>query len=74
MGFPGESVVKNLPAVLETRVRSVGQEDSLEAGMATHSGFLPRELRGQRSLAGGSPWGHTELDRTDMTKQQQASY
>ena len=58
----------------ETGVRSLGQEEPLEEGMATHSSFLPRELHGQRSLAGGSPWGHTELDRTDMTKQQQASY
>ena len=26
--------------------------------------FLPRKSRGQRSLAGHSPWGHKELDRT----------
>ena len=32
--------VKNLPAVLETRVQSLGQEDSLEEGMATHSSIL----------------------------------
>ena len=38
--FPGASVVKNLPAVWElqeTRVRSLGWEDPLEEGMATHS-------------------------------------
>ena len=42
-GFPGGSVVKNLPAVQEpqeTRVRSLGQEDALEKGMATHSSIL----------------------------------
>ena len=33
-------VVKNLPAVLETRVRSLGQEDPLEKEMATHSSIL----------------------------------
>ena len=29
--------VKNLPAVWETQVQSLGQEDPLEKGMATHS-------------------------------------
>ena len=33
-------VVKNLPAVQETQVRSLGQEDLLEKGMATHSSIL----------------------------------
>ena len=33
-------MVKNLPAVKETRVRSLGWEDSLEEGMATHSSIL----------------------------------
>ena len=33
-------MVKNLPAMKETRVRSLGQEDPLEAGMATHSSIL----------------------------------
>ena len=32
--------VKNLPAVQETWVRSLGQEDPLEKGMATHSSIL----------------------------------
>ena len=40
MGFPGEAVVKNLPAVQETRVRSLGREDPLEEGMATLSSIL----------------------------------
>ena len=40
MGFPGGSVVKILPVMQETRVRSLGQEDPLEKGMATHSSFL----------------------------------
>ena len=39
-GFPGGSVVKNLPAMQETWVRSLGQEDPLEEGMATHSNIL----------------------------------
>ena len=32
--------VKNLPAMQETRVRSLGQEDALEREMATHSSIL----------------------------------
>ena len=33
-------MVKNLPARQETWVRSLGQEDPLEKGMATNSGIL----------------------------------
>ena len=33
-------MVRNLPAMQETRVQSLGQEDALEKGMATHSGIL----------------------------------
>ena len=58
-------MVKNLPAVWETWVRSLGPEDPLEEGMATHSLFLPRESHGQRSLEGYSPWGHKEWDTTE---------
>ena len=30
--------------------------------------FLPGESHGQRNLAGYSPWGHKELDMTEMTE------
>ena len=42
LGFPGGSVVKNLPAVQETQETWVllGQEDPLEEEMATHSSIL----------------------------------
>ena len=40
MSFPGGSDVKNLPAMQETQVQSLGQEDLLEKGMATHSSLL----------------------------------
>ena len=33
-------MVKNSPAMQETQVRSLGQEDPLEKGMAIHSGIL----------------------------------
>ena len=39
-GFASGSVVKNLPAMQEMRVRPLGQEDPLEKGMATHSSIL----------------------------------
>ena len=44
MGFPGGSAVKNLPAVQETRVQSLGGEDPLEEEMATHSSILAWEI------------------------------
>ena len=39
-GLPWWLMVKNLPAMRETWVRSLGQEDPLEKGMATHSSIL----------------------------------
>ena len=42
-------LVKNLPAMRETLVRSLGWEDPLEEDMATHSSIL---THGQRSLEG----------------------
>ena len=57
-------MVKNLPDQQETRVRSLGQEDPLEKGMATHSN-ISREFHGQRSLVGYSPWSCKELDMTE---------
>jgi len=39
----------------ETRVRSLGQEDPLEEGMAIHSSILVGKSHGQRSLEGTSP-------------------
>ena len=38
--FLGGSEVKNLPAVQETRVQSLGSEDPLEKEMAAHSSIL----------------------------------
>ena len=40
MGFPGGSIVKNLPVMQETWVQSLDREDPLEEGMATHSSIL----------------------------------
>ena len=37
LGFPSGSAMRNLPAMQETLVRSLGEEDPLEEGMTTHS-------------------------------------
>ena len=55
-----------MPAVQETWVQSLGQEDPLEMGMVTHSSILPGEFHGQRSLVGYSPWGRKELDTAEQ--------
>ena len=59
-------MVKNLPAMQETGVPSLGQEDPLEKEMATHSSILAGRIHGQKSLANYSPWGHKELDTTEQ--------
>ena len=46
--------VKNLPAMWETRVRSLGREDPLEKGMATYSSVLAWRIPG-KGEPGGLP-------------------
>ena len=73
--FPGEGIgyplqyswaslvtqtVKDPPAMQETWVPSLGQEDPLEEGMATHSSILAWRIHGQRS-----PRSSEELDTTE---------
>ena len=60
-------MVKSLPALQETWVRSLGQEDSPEKEMNGKYTpvFLPEESHGQGSLASYSPWGRKELDTTE---------
>ena len=57
--------VKNLLAVWETRVQSLGGEDFLEKSMAVHSSILAWRIPWKRSLEGYSPWGHKESDTTE---------
>ena len=59
-------MVKNLPAMQETWIRSLGQEDPLEEGMATHQCSCLGKPYGQGSLAGESPWGFEESDTTEQ--------
>ena len=61
-GFPGGTVVKNPPAIQKTRVRSLGQEDPLEKGRATHSSILAWRIPWTEEPGGLQPWGCKELD------------
>ena len=58
--------VKNLPAMWETQVPSLGQEDPLEKGITTPV-FLPGEFHGQSILVGYSPWGYSPKSQTQLT-------
>ena len=50
-------MIKNLLAMQETWVQSLGWEDPLEEVMATHSSILAWTIPWKRSLAGYSPQG-----------------
>ena len=52
MDFPGGSAVKSSPAMQETRVQSLGGEDPLEEGMATHSNILACRIPMDREALG----------------------
>ena len=54
-------LVKNLPAMWETWVRSLGWEDPLEKGMATYSSILAWRIHGLCS-----PWGRKESGTTEQ--------
>ena len=61
-------MVKHLPAMWETQVPSLGQEDPLEEEMATHSSILARRIPWTEELVGYSPWGHKESDTTEAAE------
>ena len=50
-------MVKNLPAMQETRVQSLGQEDPLKEEMATHSSVLAWEIPWTEEPGGLQPMG-----------------
>ena len=55
---------KNLPAMQETRVQSLGGEDPLEKGMATHSSILAWKIPWTEELGGLQSTGLRESDTT----------
>ena len=60
--------VKNLPAMQETWVQSLGQEDALEKGMAIHSSILAWRIPWieEPGLWGGEEWDMTESDTLSL--------
>ena len=60
MGFPGSSGVKNLPALKETWAQSLGQDNSLEEEMATHSSILAEKNPMDRGAWQATVHGITE--------------
>ena len=62
-------LVKNLPAIWETWVQSLGWEDPLEEGMATHTSILVWRTPMDRGAwqATYSPWTRKESDTTEAT-------
>ena len=73
-GFPSDSVVKNLTAKQETQVWSLGQEDPLEKGMATHSSiflFFPLQYSCLENPMDREDWqaiGHRVAKESDTTE------
>ena len=58
-------MVKNLPAMQEIGIQSLGQEDTLEKGMATHSSILAWRTPWIEEPGGLQSTGHKELDMTE---------
>jgi len=58
---------KNLPAVHETQVQSLGQEDPLEEGTATHSSILAWRIPWTEEPSRLSSLGLQRVDMTETT-------
>ena len=59
-------MVKNLPAMQETQVQSLGREDPLEKGMATQSSVLAWEIPGTEKPGGLQSMG-SQKNRTQLS-------
>ena len=59
-------MVKNLSAIQETQVQTLGQKILWRRKWLPTSVLFPEELHGQRSLAGYSPWVCKESDMTEQ--------
>ena len=57
-------LVRKLPAIQETQVQSLGQEDPLEKKMATHSSILAWRIPWTEEPGGLQSMGLQELDTT----------
>ena len=71
--FPGEAVVKNLPARQEAWIWSLGQKNPLEKRMATHSSILAWEIPQTEEPGGLQSMRSQRVGHDLATKQQQHS-
>ena len=70
-GFPSGSAMKNLPAMQENQIQSLGQKDPLEKEMVTNSSILVWEIPWTEETSGlQSPWGRKRVRHNLATKQQ----
>ena len=60
-----DQIVKHLPAMWETRVQSLGWEDSLEKDMATHSNILAWTIPWMEEPGGLQSVGRKDSDTTE---------
>ena len=67
-------MVKNLPAMQETQVRSLGGEDPTEKAMATHSRVLAWRIPWTEEPGRLQSMGHKESDTTEGLKLNFGSY
>ena len=58
-------MVKNLPAMQETRILSLSQEDPLEQEITTHSSVFAWRIPWTEEPGWLQSMGHKELDRTE---------
>ena len=65
LGFPSGSAIKNLPALQEMQVLSLGPQDPLEEDMATHSSILFWRIPWTEEPGGLQSMGRKELDTTE---------
>ena len=61
-------MVKNLPAMQETRVQSLGLEDPLQKELATRPRILAWKIPWTEEPGGLQSWGHKESDTTEKLK------
>ena len=73
MVFPGGSVVKNVPAVQEMQVSSLGREDPLEKEMVTYSSILACEIPWTEEFGRLQSMASQRVGHNLTTKQQQHS-
>ena len=59
-------MLKNLPVMQETQVRSLGWEDSMEKEIANHSSSLAWRIPRTEEPGGDSQWDHNRLDMNEQ--------